>query len=50
MTNRFIILDAFGGKLRTYATDIEAKNYLLNKPDCTMVEVSLIDVLGEGLL
>lgn len=49
MTNRFIILDQFGGKLRTYATEYEAKNYLRNKPECTMFEVSLIDVCGECL-
>lgn len=48
--HRFVILDQFGGKLRSYATNVEAKNYLRNKPDCTMVEVSLIDILGEGLL
>lgn len=47
--NRFIILDCFGESIKTFDTLIKAKNYLRNKPDCTLKEIPLIDILGECL-
>jgi hypothetical protein len=45
--NRFIVLDCFGDKLHTFDTLAKAKNYTRNKPDCTIKEITLFEILGE---
>jgi hypothetical protein len=47
--NRFIVYDCFGEKLHTFETLAKAKNYVRNKPDCTIKETTLFEVLGECL-
>jgi len=46
---RFIVIDAFGGRLRAFATKEEAKQFMHNKPDCQLQEISIFDVMDECL-
>ena len=46
---RFIVIDGFGGRLRAFATKQEAKNFIRNKKDCRIVEISIFDVVDECL-
>lgn len=48
--HRFIVLDEFGDPLRTFSTKSEAKVFMRNKKGCKLVEIDLIDILGECLL
>ena len=49
IANRFIVYDCFGEKLHTFDTLSKAKNYIRNKPDCTIKEITLHEILGECL-
>lgn len=48
--NRFIVHDEFGEPLRTFYTLEKAKLFIANKPDCTIKEITLFEILGECLL
>lgn len=48
--NRFIVLDEFGGALRTFSSKSEAKVFMRIKKGCKLVEIDLIDIIGECLL
>lgn len=47
---RFIVLDDFGGRLRAFATRREAKLFVRNKRGCSVVEISIFDLIEECLL
>ena len=46
---RFIVIDGFGGRLRAFATKEEAKQFMHNKKDCRLQEISIFDVVDECL-
>ena len=48
--NRFIVLDEFGDALRTFSNKSDAKVYMRNKKGCKLVEIDLIDIIGECLI
>lgn len=49
LSMRFIVIDEFGGALRTFYLKSDAMIYLRNKNGCTLREIMLIEILGECL-
>lgn len=46
---RFIVIDVFGGAIRAFFEKGDAMNFMRNKSDCTLREISLHELLGECL-
>ena len=47
---RFIVIDEFGGAIRSFYTMREAKGFIRNKRGCKVREITLFEILGECLI